>query len=87
LETIRFAASNRLCVDLDYVDENGRRSTRTIEPYSLRRNKEGQARIFAIRSENGQPRSYRLDRIRGAQVNPTPFVPRYPIELTPTEFN
>lgn len=32
LETIRFAAANRLCVDLGYKGE-----TRRIEPYSLRR--------------------------------------------------
>jgi predicted nucleotidyltransferase component of viral defense system len=86
LETIRFAASNRLCVDLDYVDENGRRRVRTIEPYSLRRTREGRTLLFAVRSENAQLRSYRVDRIRGAHVTATAFVPRYPIELAPTEF-
>ena len=87
LETIRFAASNRLCVDLDYADEKGRRKTRTIEPYSLRRTQEGRTLLFAVRSEDGELRSYRVDRIRGAQINPTSFVPRYPVELTPTEFS
>jgi hypothetical protein len=36
LEIIRFAASNRICVDLDYGGD-----TRRIEPYSLRRTKDG----------------------------------------------
>ena len=33
LEAIRFAAANRLCVDLHYLG-----GVRRIEPYSLRRN-------------------------------------------------
>lgn len=33
LEIIRFAAGNRLCVNLDYTTDNGTRSTRIIEPY------------------------------------------------------
>ena len=36
LEIIRFAAGNRLCVDLDYTDNSGNRRSRVIEPYSLR---------------------------------------------------
>ena len=42
LEIIRFAASNRLCVELDYMDQQGRRSLRIIEPYSLRRTQAGE---------------------------------------------
>ena len=34
IEVIRFSASNRLCVELDYVDEQGRRGVRIIELYS-----------------------------------------------------
>jgi len=30
LEVVRFAAANRLCVELDYRDEEGRRGVRTI---------------------------------------------------------
>ena len=37
VETIRFAAANRLLVEIDYRDRRGNRSIRAIEPYSLRR--------------------------------------------------
>jgi predicted nucleotidyltransferase component of viral defense system len=83
LETIRFAASNRLCVDLDYMPEQGRLGVRRIEPYSLRRTQAGDILLFAIRVMDGQLRSYRLDRIRGAVVTDQIFSPRFLIELTP----
>jgi len=83
LEVIRFAASNRLCVELDYVDEQGNRGTRTIEPYSLRRTQAGDIILHAVRADNQQHRSYRVDRIRGARATQRTFTPRYAIELTP----
>ena len=83
LETIRFAAASRLCVDLDYVDENGRRRVRRIEPYSLRRTREGSIVLHAVRCADGGHRSYRADRIRGAIATPQSFRPRYAIELRP----
>ncbi|MEX2131371.1 MAG: nucleotidyl transferase AbiEii/AbiGii toxin family protein, partial [Pseudohongiellaceae bacterium] len=63
LEIIRFAAANYLCVELDYRDEQGNRSTRVIEPYSLWRSNEGNLLLSAIRVDLNQPRSYRVDRI------------------------
>ncbi len=83
LETIRFAAASRLRVDLDYVSEDGRRGTRRIEPYSLRRTSAGDILLFALRAQDGQSRSYRLDRIQGAAMTNESFVPRFAVELTP----
>jgi hypothetical protein len=79
LEIIRFAAANRLCVDLTYDG-----SRRLIEPYSLRRTKDGNVILHAVRHQDAQPRSYRIDRIQGARATETPFIPRYAIELTAT---
>jgi predicted nucleotidyltransferase component of viral defense system len=84
IETIRFAAANRLLVNLDYRDQQGRRSTRAVESYSLRRSRAGDVLLMAVRAEDGQPRSYRLDSILGVSQTQTTFSPRYPIELTPT---
>lgn len=78
LEIIRFAAANRLLVELQYQG-----SVRRIEPYSLRRTSEGNIVLHATRANNGEHRSYRLDRIQGARVTNQSFVPRYEIELTP----
>jgi predicted nucleotidyltransferase component of viral defense system len=83
IEIIRFAAANRLIVDLDYRDMNGRRSTRSIEAYSLRRSQAGHILLMAVREQDGEPRSYRLDSILGATSTQRTFTPRYPIELIP----
>jgi predicted nucleotidyltransferase component of viral defense system len=78
LESVRFAAANRLCINLHYQN-----SWRLIEPYSLRRSAEGNLLLYAVKHESGEPRSYRVDRIQGVEVSTTPFVPRYAVELTP----
>lgn len=77
LEIIRFAAANHLCVDLAYHGSN-----RLIEPYSLRRTKDGNIILHAIRHESGEHRSYRVDEIQGAKATGTSFVPRYAVELS-----
>lgn len=82
LELIRFAAANHLCVDLRYQDKQGDISSRLIEPYSLRRTKDGALLLHAVRHEDGGSRSYRVDQILGAAATQTSFVPRYAIELT-----
>jgi predicted nucleotidyltransferase component of viral defense system len=79
LEVIRFAAANRLCVDLDYQG-----STRRIEPYSLRRTKEENIVLHAWNTDKDEHRSYRVDRIQGAHTTSQVFSPRYAVELTPT---
>lgn len=83
LETIRFAAANHLCVDLDYRDEHGRRSTRRIEPYSLRMTQVGEFVLHAERADGSGHRGYRLDRIIGVKATAQAFVPRWQIELSP----
>jgi Nucleotidyl transferase AbiEii toxin, Type IV TA system/WYL domain len=79
LEIIRFAAANYLCVDLAYEG-----SVRRIEPYSLRQTAEGNYVLGAIRSDSGEYRSYRVDRMHGATVTPQAFTRRYAVELTST---
>lgn len=84
LEIIRFAAGNRLCINLDYTDANGRQSRRVIEPYSLRQTADQNILLHAVKADSGEPRSYRLDRINSASVTDRVFTPRYDIELSPT---
>jgi len=78
-EIIRFAAANHLCVDLAY-----KKSRRFIEPYSLRRTKDGNLLLHAIRHDDGEHRAYRIDRIEDASLTETPFIPKYAIDLTPS---
>lgn len=79
LETIRFAAANRLCIDLRYQGTN-----RLIEPYSLRRTKAGDILLCAVKHQTGQSRSYRIDRMEGVKATNISFIPKYLIELTPS---
>ena len=78
LEVIRFAAANRLCVDLLYKNE-----TRRIESYSLRRTQDGNIILHAYDTEKQGHRSYRVDRIQDARSTGQTFVPRYAVELSP----
>lgn len=78
IEIIRFAAANRLCVELDYQG-----SRRLIEPYSLRRTSTGNILLHAWNSEKNAHRSYRVDRIGGVRTTNISFTPRYEVELMP----
>jgi predicted nucleotidyltransferase component of viral defense system len=80
IELIRFAGANRLKVAIDYRAEKGRQGLRVVEPYSLRRTKNGAIVLFVV-NDGGELRSYRLDRIAGAQVTSESFVPRYLVEF------
>ena len=44
----------------------------------------GDVLLMAVRADSGQPCSYLVDSILGAEPTQTPFTPRYPIELTPS---
>lgn len=55
---------------------------RRIEPYSLRQTAEGNYVLHAIRSDSGEHRSYRIDRMHGAAITDQAFAPRYVVELT-----
>jgi len=77
LEAIRFAAANRLCVDLAYQG-----SHRLIEPYSLRRTRDGNLLLYAVKHNTGEDRAYRVDRIQSAKITKVSFTPRYAVELT-----
>lgn len=80
LELIRFAGANRLKIAIDYLPEEGRIGTRVVEPYSLRRSREGNLLLFVV-NDRSEIRSYRVDRIRGVSIQPDTFVPRYAVEF------
>jgi hypothetical protein len=42
----------------------------------------GNLLVYAIKSETGEPRAYRVDRIDGVHITNTSFTPRYAIELS-----
>lgn len=84
IEIIRFAAANRLTVQIDYRKEDGQRTMREIEGYSLRRTREGNVVLHAWDRHRNAHRSYRIERISSARPTTATFSPRYAIELTPS---
>ncbi|MCZ2342042.1 MAG: nucleotidyl transferase AbiEii/AbiGii toxin family protein [Bacteroidales bacterium] len=83
LERVRFAAVNRLCVELDYRKENGQRQKYVIEPYSLRATSDGHLLLYGVKLPSAEVRCFRTDRIIGATVIEQPFTPRYSIDFIP----
>lgn len=77
LEPVRFAAANYLCVELGYGG-----TERLIEPYSLRRTKDGYLLLYAVKTATSELRAYRVDRIESIKVTNTPYKPRYTVEFT-----
>ena len=86
LEVIRFAAANRLCVQLTYRKERGELTQPIIEPYSLRRTRDGNYLLYSVKADTGEDRSYRVDRISAASVTQRAFKARYQVELTEAGF-
>jgi hypothetical protein len=81
LERVRFAARNRLCVELTY---DGVR--RLAEPYSLRRSRQGNLRLYVFELTRGTRRTdrlkaYRVEGIRDVSVSSEPFAARWAVEL------
>ena len=78
LERIRFAAANRLCVDLGYLGEVQR-----VEPYSLRRNRDGDVVLYAREVGTATDDTYRTSGIAKVEIARQTFVPKYANELLP----
>jgi predicted nucleotidyltransferase component of viral defense system len=81
LETIRYAGANRLKVEIDYRPlGHDRAGPRVVEPYALRRTREGNIVLFVV-NDHGRLRSYRVDRIAGIRPTAQPFTPRFAVEF------
>lgn len=81
LDRIRYAARNRLCVEITYD-----KATRLVEPYSLRQAKTGNLLLYAyeLKKENRRIESikaYKIHEIENAHVTQQAFSPRHIVEL------
>jgi hypothetical protein len=77
LETIRFAATNRLLLDFDYHGER-----RRVEPYSVRQAGTGNVILSAWELAADQIKSFKLDDMSGVTATGTAFSPRYQVEIS-----
>jgi hypothetical protein len=81
LETVRFAAFNHLCVDISYLKGGHELKQYRIEPYSLYKTQDDNLIIRAVRADIGEPRSFRIDRIRSISATNVSFHPRYALDM------
>ena len=79
LERIRFAAANRLCVDLSYQGDVHR-----LEPYSLRRTRRGDVVLQACEAGTSTYTAYPVNGISEVEIIGQTFVPKYADELLPS---
>ena len=76
LERIRFAAANRLCVDVGYEG-----NVQRVEPYSLRKARGGNVVLYACEAGSSECATYRTGGISEVEVTRQTFVPKYANEL------
>ena len=81
LDSIRYAARNRLCVEIYYHG-----ASRLVEPYSLRMPKTGNLLLYAFElSKGGIPtqaiKAYKVAELQAAKATETAFRPRFMVEL------
>ncbi len=85
LEPVRFAAVNHLCLEIDYMKQGVEFKKYLIEPYSLRRTKDNNIILKAIKHNSHTPDgTFRTDWIRKIKVTNQTFKPRYKIEFSLT---
>ncbi|HVU54626.1 MAG TPA: nucleotidyl transferase AbiEii/AbiGii toxin family protein [Puia sp.] len=81
LYQVRYAARNRLCIQLEYHGV-----LRIVEPYSLRRPSTGNLLLYAFEqlrgnSHSNQIKAFKVPEIKDIQLTNSIFNPRYLIEL------
>ena len=76
LELVRFAAANRLCVEIGY-----RNDEYLVEPYSLRWTGSGQLTLNAVESDSGEVRVYGIEDIQSVRVTEVAFRPRFAVDI------
>ncbi len=78
LARLRFAAANRLCVDLHYQGDVQR-----VEPYSLRRTR-GEVLLYVCEVGASEFVAYRTSTLSKVEITRQTFVPKYSNELLPS---
>ncbi|HMG68178.1 MAG TPA: nucleotidyl transferase AbiEii/AbiGii toxin family protein [Chitinophagaceae bacterium] len=81
LDHIRFAARNRLCIEITYHGVK-----RLVEPYSLRLPQTGNLLLYVYELRRGLAigggiKAYKVSEIGNAEITQREFIPKYAIEL------
>jgi predicted nucleotidyltransferase component of viral defense system len=77
LETIRFAATNRLLVEFDYHGQH-----RVVEPYSVRQAGTGNVLLYGWELADAHIKAYKIDEMSRVNASGSSFSPRYQVEIS-----
>lgn len=77
LESIRFAATNRLLIEFEYHGVH-----RHVEPYSVRQAQTGNVLLYGWELAAGHIKAYKIDEISNARSTGAAFSPRYQVEIS-----
>jgi len=80
IDTIRKSLQHAKMLNFNYMDRNGNKSNRNVEPYKLVRKSNGEIILYAYCVDNGGIRTFKINRIRKAIQSSFVFEPRWPLE-------
>lgn len=79
LQKIQFAASNRVCIVLEYSFKK-----RIVEPISFRRAQNGNKLFYGFERDADHAKAYSISKIQKVEVTNTPYIEKYPVEINST---
>ena len=80
IDTIRKSLSHAKVMNFKYLDREGKKSARNVEPYKLVRNNNGEIILYAYCLDNEGIRTFKINRIRKVKQLSYQFEPRWPLE-------
>ena len=79
---IHEAGKNLVTVTFDYTEKDGsNEGVREVEPYSYRRNSDGQKLFYGFDLGKNGTRSFRTRYIHNIKLTSNSFRPRWPVEV------
>ena len=82
IDTLRKSLQHAKVVHFNYMDRDGKKSVRDVEPYKLVRNNNGEIILYAYCLANEGIRTFKINRIRKIKQLSYSFDPRWPLEDT-----
>lgn len=84
LNSIQFACTNRLCIEIKYLGENKTKEIFTVEPYSLRESNEKDLVLYCINHLTKETIGLFVSRLLKVTLLQTHFTPSFQIDFLPT---
>lgn len=80
VDTIRKSLQHAKVMNFKYMDRNGTKSTRNVEPYKLMKQSNGEIILYAYCLDSEGIRTFKINRIRKIKQLSYQFKPRWPCE-------